>query len=175
MAAVRLSCLARNGRSPGEESLTDAIAAQAIEARRPLARSANERPWVDVEQHPRGKTWLIQKVLHKRARTPGEEKEAIAQEKDGIPSEAHQSNGNARSHRVFVGRAEIGAAWSKGSNEGRPYLSLKLGDPSFTAPSSPICPMTRMAKTITLAGRATASRRLNAPCLPQGSAQPTAG
>src|SRR5829696_4106004 len=32
MAAVRLSCLARNGRSPGEESFTAAIAAQAIEA-----------------------------------------------------------------------------------------------------------------------------------------------
>jgi hypothetical protein len=29
---MRLSCLARNGRSPGEESLTGAIAAQAIEA-----------------------------------------------------------------------------------------------------------------------------------------------
>jgi hypothetical protein len=32
MAAVRLSCLARNGRSPGEESFTDAVAVQAIEA-----------------------------------------------------------------------------------------------------------------------------------------------
>ncbi len=32
MAAVRLSCLARNGRSPGEESRSGAIAAQAIEA-----------------------------------------------------------------------------------------------------------------------------------------------
>jgi hypothetical protein len=61
--------------------------------------------------------WLIQKVLRKRAGTPGEEKEAIAQEKDGIPSEANQSNGNARSHLVFGG-AEIGAAWSKESNEG---------------------------------------------------------
>ena len=29
---MRLSCLARNGRSPGEESLTGAVAAQAIEA-----------------------------------------------------------------------------------------------------------------------------------------------
>ena len=29
---MRLSCLARNGRSPGEESLTAAVAAQAIEA-----------------------------------------------------------------------------------------------------------------------------------------------
>ena len=30
--------------------------------------------------------------------------------------------------------AEIGAAWSKRSNEGRDYLSVKLDDPSFTAP-----------------------------------------
>ena len=35
---------------------------------------------------------------------------------------------------VFVGRVEIGAAWSKQSNEGRSYLGLKLDDPSFTAP-----------------------------------------
>lgn len=41
---------------------------------------------------------------------------------------------NTPSHRVFVGRIEIGAAWSKQSNEGRNYLGLKLDDPSFTAP-----------------------------------------
>lgn len=41
---------------------------------------------------------------------------------------------NAPSHRVLVGRAEIGAAWSKLSNEGRDYLGLKLDDPSFNAP-----------------------------------------
>jgi uncharacterized protein (DUF736 family) len=41
---------------------------------------------------------------------------------------------NATSQRVFVGRAEIGAAWSKRSNEDRDYLSLKLDDPSFTQP-----------------------------------------
>ena len=51
-----------------------------------------------------------------------------------IVPEANRSNDNAPSHRVFVGRAEIGAAWSKQSNEGRDYLSLKLDDPSFTAP-----------------------------------------
>jgi len=46
-----------------------------------------------------------------------------------------RANGeNAPSHRVLVGRAEIGAAWSKRSNEGRDYLGLKLDDPSFTAP-----------------------------------------
>ena len=51
-----------------------------------------------------------------------------------IVPETNRSNDNAPSHRVYVGRAEIGAAWSKRSEEGRDYLSLKLDDPSFTAP-----------------------------------------
>ena len=51
-----------------------------------------------------------------------------------IVPEANRSSDAAPSHRVFVGRAEIGAAWSKRSNEGREYLSLKLDDPSFNAP-----------------------------------------
>ena len=48
--------------------------------------------------------------------------------------EANGSNENAPSHRAYVGRAEIGAAWSKRSGEGRDYLSVKLDDPSFNAP-----------------------------------------
>ena len=40
----------------------------------------------------------------------------------------------APSHRVHFGRPEIGAAWSKLSDEGREYLSVKLDDPSFNAP-----------------------------------------
>ena len=51
-----------------------------------------------------------------------------------IVPEVNRSNDNVPSHRVYVGRAEIGAAWSKRSEEGRAYLSLKLDDPSFTAP-----------------------------------------
>ena len=51
-----------------------------------------------------------------------------------IVAETNCSNDNAPSHRVYVGRAEIGAAWSKRSEEGRDYLSLKLDDPSFNAP-----------------------------------------
>lgn len=42
--------------------------------------------------------------------------------------------GNAPSHRVFIGDAEVGAAWSKKTQDDRPYLSVKLDDPSFTAP-----------------------------------------
>ncbi|NDW07665.1 DUF736 domain-containing protein [Jiella pacifica] len=51
-----------------------------------------------------------------------------------IVPEARTNSDNAPSHRVYVGRVEIGAAWSKRSSEGRDYLGLKLDDPSFTAP-----------------------------------------
>jgi uncharacterized protein (DUF736 family) len=51
-----------------------------------------------------------------------------------IVPDQRASGENAPSHRVLVGRAEIGAAWSKQSNEGRAYLGLKLDDPSFAAP-----------------------------------------
>ena len=51
-----------------------------------------------------------------------------------VVPDTNRANDNAPSHRVMVGRAEIGAAWTKQSNEGREYLGLKLDDPSFTAP-----------------------------------------
>ena len=58
---------------------------------------------------------------------------SVQQKNVRIVSET-SDNENAPSHRVFVGRAEIGAAWTKRSNESRDYLSVKLDDPSFTAP-----------------------------------------
>ena len=51
-----------------------------------------------------------------------------------IVPETDRSSDNAPSHRIFVGRAEIGAAWSKRSTENRDYLSVKLDDPSMTVP-----------------------------------------
>ena len=51
-----------------------------------------------------------------------------------IVAETNPSNDKAPSHRVYLRRVEIGAGWSKRSEEGRNYLSLKLDDPSFTAP-----------------------------------------
>ena len=50
-----------------------------------------------------------------------------------IVADEHAS-GNAPSHRVYFGEAEVGAAWSKRTNDDRPYLSVKLDDPSFVAP-----------------------------------------
>lgn len=51
-----------------------------------------------------------------------------------IVEEVPSDNENAPSHRVYVGRVEIGAVWAKRSSEGRAYHSVKLDDPSFTAP-----------------------------------------
>jgi uncharacterized protein (DUF736 family) len=64
----------------------------------------------------------------------GEIRTLSVQARVRIVPEANRANDTAPSHRVFVGRAEIGAAWSKRSNEGRDYLSVKLDDPSFTSP-----------------------------------------
>ena len=36
--------------------------------------------------------------------------------------------------RIFAGNVEIGAAWKRMSQQDRPYISVKLDDPSFNAP-----------------------------------------
>jgi len=69
-----------------------------------------------------------------------------------IVPDARSTGENAPSHRVFVGRAEIGAAWSKRSNEGRDYLGLKLDDPSFNARSTPTFSTTRTATVTASSG-----------------------
>ncbi|MBV8917777.1 DUF736 domain-containing protein [Bradyrhizobium sp.] len=51
-----------------------------------------------------------------------------------IVAETSRTSENAPSHRIYLGKVEIGAAWPKRSEEGRDYLSLKLDDPSFNAP-----------------------------------------
>lgn len=44
------------------------------------------------------------------------------------------ANGNAPTHHVLVDGVEVGAAWTKTTQDNRPYLSVKLDDPGFTAP-----------------------------------------
>jgi uncharacterized protein (DUF736 family) len=51
-----------------------------------------------------------------------------------IVPETNRANDKAPTHRVYFGRAEMGAAWAMRSEAGRDYLSVKLDDPSFTAP-----------------------------------------
>ena len=51
-----------------------------------------------------------------------------------IVSVPNQPNENAPSHRVYVGRAEVGGGWPRQSAEGRDYLSIKIDDPSLSKP-----------------------------------------
>ena len=80
-----------------------------------------------------------------------------------IVPETNRANDNAPSHRVYVGRAEIGAAWSKRSNEGRDYLSVKLDDPSFNAPIYANLFETRRATATPSSGPAPAGRTATKP------------
>jgi len=45
-----------------------------------------------------------------------------------------KSGDNAPDYRVLAGTMEIGAAWRRQSAAEKPYLSVKLDDPSFAAP-----------------------------------------
>lgn len=49
---------------------------------------------------------------------------------------AAKASDKSPDYRVATGGIEIGAAWKKTSAEGKTYLSLRLDDPSFTAPIS---------------------------------------
>ena len=50
-----------------------------------------------------------------------------------IPAQSSQ-NEKAPGLRVLAGNVEIGAAWQRTSKENTVYHSVKLDDPSFTAP-----------------------------------------
>ena len=41
---------------------------------------------------------------------------------------------NGPDYRVFANATEIGAAWKRHSAANKPYLSVRLDDPSFAAP-----------------------------------------
>lgn len=51
-----------------------------------------------------------------------------------VPSDPAFASDKSPDLRVVVSGVEIGAAWRRTSKEDRPYHSVKLDDPSFTAP-----------------------------------------
>jgi hypothetical protein len=68
------------GFSPGEESRSDGVAAQAIEAQPVFGQIRPSRGQVlaCAEQHPREKTWRMSVVPHKMSDSSGVEKETVA-------------------------------------------------------------------------------------------------
>ena len=89
---MRLSCLARNGRSPGEESLTAAIAVQAIEAQPAFGQIKPMRGQVlaCAEQHF-GEVPAIDR-LTQEPRIPGEGKGNLAYRKATFVFEQTEAN-----------------------------------------------------------------------------------
>ena len=51
-----------------------------------------------------------------------------------VPSDPASTSDKAPDLRVIVSGVEIGAAWRRTSKDNRSYHSVKLDDPSFTAP-----------------------------------------
>lgn len=58
----------------------------------------------------------------------------IQAKKVAIVAETERGGETAPTHRIYLGKAEIGARWAKRSSEGRDYVSLKIDDPSLPAP-----------------------------------------
>ena len=54
--------------------------------------------------------------------------------KQAVLRKVEKDNDKAPDYRIFSGQTEFGAAWKKLSKDERPYLSVKLDDPSFAAP-----------------------------------------
>lgn len=51
-----------------------------------------------------------------------------------VPNKS-KANDSAPDYRLYAGGAELGAAWRQESKTGdKPYLAMKLDDPSFAAP-----------------------------------------
>ncbi|KMO14842.1 DUF736 domain-containing protein [Methylobacterium platani] len=58
----------------------------------------------------------------------------IQAKKVSIQAETERMAEKGPTHRIYLGKAEIGAGWAKRSNEGRDYISIKIDDPSLTGP-----------------------------------------
>jgi uncharacterized protein (DUF736 family) len=62
-----------------------------------------------------------------------------------VPSDPASTSEKAPELRVIVSGVEIGAAWRRTSKDDRTYHSVKLDDPSFSAPSTPTSSKATMA------------------------------
>jgi hypothetical protein len=96
---VRLSCLARNGRSPGEESLTAAVAVQAIEAQPAFGQIKPMRGKVlaCAEQHL-GDVPAIDWPTQEAPASPAKEKNPVVQKGVPVVAEEAEVSANARDH-----------------------------------------------------------------------------
>jgi hypothetical protein len=131
---VRLSCLARNGRSPGEESLTAAVAVQVIEAQPAFGQIKPMRGEVLAwaEQH-RGDVPANDRLKPEAPHSRQRKKETWRAERRPLSPNGQKKPAYPPAAAGAVCRRDH-PAQSKRSSEGRDHLSVKLDDPSFNAP-----------------------------------------
>ena len=104
---MRLSCLARNGRSPGEESLTAAIAVQAIEAQPAFGQIKPMRGQVlaRAEQHF-GDVPASDRLTQEAPRSRRSKRNPGVQKGGPGVTELTEVSTCAGDHRVAVGRRD---------------------------------------------------------------------
>ena len=71
---------------------------------------------------------------HEDSSIRGDIKTLTLNVKSAVLRQVEKENDRAPDFRIFSGQTEFGAAWKKTSREDRAYLSVKLDDPSFSAP-----------------------------------------
>ncbi|XQZ99459.1 DUF736 domain-containing protein [Komagataeibacter rhaeticus] len=68
-----------------------------------------------------------------------------------LVAETNRANDNAPNYRVYLGRVELGAAWTRRSSEGRDLSEPEAGRSLLRTPrSSPTCSLTRKARATRL-------------------------
>ena len=104
---MRLSWLARNGRSPGEESLTAAVAVQAIEAKPAFGQIKPMRG--EVLACTNSVLEMCQPAIgaHKKPRISSEGKENLSCRRAApVVAEQTDDNADAATRRIVVGRGD---------------------------------------------------------------------
>jgi hypothetical protein len=166
MASVRLSCLARNGRSPGEESLSDAIAAQAIEAQ-PSSGQISQGEAVGPRRtassgedvaDPDGPV-QERRPTRRRARSRSVGKGSLSP----TPSR-RQCHRAAETSSVVPRSGDLVEAVERGQTPTSPSNSTIRASPHR---SSPTCSMIRMARATPSSARAAATTKVSKPTLPE--------
>ena len=173
MVALRLSCLARNGRSPGEESLSDAVAAQAIEAQ-PSSGQISQREAVGPRRTASSGEDVADPEGPAQERRPTRREERSRSVEEGWLSPT-------RSRRQMPSRRKLLVScrgWGRlvAAVEGGPRLPLLQARRSELTPrpSSPTCSMIRRARATPSSARVAATRTASKPT-PPSLAKPPVG
>ncbi len=134
----------------GKKVLSDGVAAQTIEAQPVFGQIAIEAAVVAGSKHNRRSDMATIGSFKKVGNDFQGEIVTLSLQAKGvrIVAEANRSNDNAPSHRIYVGRAEIGAVCSMPSSRRRAPSRLNGTIPPSMRRSTRTCSTTKVVETI---------------------------